>query len=137
MWSGTLHQLFSLFQSTSSIKLYRSVSLTVSIGYHVKPLWEQLQLHSIPPLLFLTSGDTVTVDLSSPIMKEVFTFLYSRLPVVFSPFAFLFETCYTPTNQIVTYRTAVFSSTRFSDNTADNSGCLLCCIVLMVASCVA
>lgn len=48
-----------------------SISPTASRRNHVKLLSEQLKLHTIPPLLFLTSGDTVTVDLSSPIKEEV------------------------------------------------------------------
>ena len=59
-------------QSTSFIELLSSsAALTASRRYHVKLLWEQLMLHSIPPLQFLTSGDTIAVDLSSPIMEEV------------------------------------------------------------------
>lgn len=49
----------------------RAFSPTASRRYHVKLLSEQSELHSIPVLLFLTSGDTVTVDLSSPIKEEV------------------------------------------------------------------
>ena len=59
--------------STSFIELPlpSSIPPTASRRYHVKLLSEQLKLHTIPPLLFLTSGDTVTVDLSSPIKEEV------------------------------------------------------------------
>lgn len=57
--------------SFTELLLFPSVSQTASTRYHVKLLWEQLKLCSIPLLLFLTSGDTVTVDLSSPIMEEV------------------------------------------------------------------
>lgn len=79
-WSDTpIPAWFSYFiscsgqQSISFIELTLSPSIfpTASRRYHVKLLSEQLKLHSIPPLLFLTSGDTVTVDLSSPIKEEV------------------------------------------------------------------
>lgn len=57
---------------------FPSIAPTASRRHHVKLLSEQLKLHSIPPLLFLTSGDTVTVDLSSPIKEEVSHFSAPR-----------------------------------------------------------
>lgn len=79
IWHSTTTQFFFHFlkrcgqQSISftELLLSPSVSQTACTRYHVKLLWEQLKLCSIPLLLFLTSGDTVTVDLSSPIMEEV------------------------------------------------------------------
>lgn len=118
-------------QSTSFIELFLfpSVPPTASRRYHVKLLWEQLKHRSIPPLLFLTSGDTVTVDLSSPIMEEVSHFSTPGCQPFLSVLVFHFETSHAQRNQIMTYRTALFSNSGFSDNTADNFGCLVGCIV--------
>lgn len=55
----------------SELPFSPSIPPAASTRYHVKLLWEQLQLCSISPVLFLTSGDIVTVDLSSPIKVEV------------------------------------------------------------------
>lgn len=98
--------------------------------YHVKLPSEQLKLHSTPPLLSLTSGDTATVDLSSPIKEEVSHLsAFSSLPTFSSVSVFYFETCHTLRYQIMTCRTALFSNSGFSDNTGDDFGCRVGCIV--------
>lgn len=137
IWHSTAAQ-FSHFwrrcgqQSISFIELLLSpsVSPTASTRYHVKLLWEQLKLCSIPLLLFLTSGDTVTVDLSSPIMEEVSHFSTPGCQPSFQSQDFLFETCHTQRNQIMTYWTAPLSNSGFFDNTADNFPNLVWCIFI-------
>lgn len=71
-------------QPSASFIEPRAFLPTPGTGSLVKLLSLQPRLHTTPPLLSLTNGDTATVDLSQPIKGEVFAFLppFCSLPTL-------------------------------------------------------